>query len=247
MSFPNIPNISPNIPSSTANLISNREQVRRLLLASIALEELSSAHLLNAEAEKLQTVLGTTNPGRLVGVTANSLTQLLSVNRSVERTLRDLIKHQMLLQFKLEDVLNIPSIRCITEIRDPDGTLRFTVEFVGVSDQTWTYIVTNFPAPGAQDISHWDLSIPCITRANIIAVEPGPFDTSDNFSCPSSDPSCNFNGNNIGIKFDSSVPVGQSITFSFTLNVDIPLGTTCFLIKFGNNTRCGLICGPQCS
>lgn len=99
MSFPNVPNISPVISL-------NREAVRNLLLTSIALEELSSAHLLNAEAEKLQIVLGTTNPGGLVGVTATSVTQLLSVNRSVERTLRDLIKHQMLLQFKLEDVID---------------------------------------------------------------------------------------------------------------------------------------------
>jgi hypothetical protein len=55
MSFPNVPTISP------VNSL-NREAVRNLLLVSIALEELSSAHLLNAEAEKLQIVLGTTNP-----------------------------------------------------------------------------------------------------------------------------------------------------------------------------------------
>lgn len=52
LSFPNIPNIKPDIDL-------DEEDVLSLLLASIALEELSLAHIMNAEAEKLQAVLGT--------------------------------------------------------------------------------------------------------------------------------------------------------------------------------------------
>ena len=52
MSQPNLPNISPEINLS-------RTQVIDLLLASIAMEELSLAHILNAEGEKLQFALGT--------------------------------------------------------------------------------------------------------------------------------------------------------------------------------------------
>ena len=99
MSFPNIPNISPIIDLE-------REDVINLLLASIALEELGLAHIINAEAEKLQFVLGTLGPDTLEETP--TLEDLLEINRAVERTLRTVIKNQMLLQFKLEDVLDIP-------------------------------------------------------------------------------------------------------------------------------------------
>jgi hypothetical protein len=97
MSYPNIPDINP-----IEGL--DREQVALLLLASIALEELSLAHIMNAEAEKLQYALGTLLPNQMSIVT--DLDDLLDINRSVERTLRTVIKKEMLLQFKLEDVLD---------------------------------------------------------------------------------------------------------------------------------------------
>ncbi|TCP60184.1 hypothetical protein [Baia soyae] len=52
MSQDNIPNITPNITIT-------RDDSINLLLASIALEELSLSHILYAEGEKLQYVLGT--------------------------------------------------------------------------------------------------------------------------------------------------------------------------------------------
>lgn len=93
MSFPNIPDVTPEITIS-------REQVINLLLASIAFEELGLAHLINAEAEKIQFALGVSPPP--------SIQTISEVNRSVERVLRQVIKKEMLLQFKLEDVLQIP-------------------------------------------------------------------------------------------------------------------------------------------
>lgn len=96
MSFPNIPTVSP-----TINI--NRTDVINLLLASIAFEELGLAHVINAEAEKLQAVLGTA----AVNITATSISQLLSINASVNRTLQTALKTQMLLQFKLEDVTDL--------------------------------------------------------------------------------------------------------------------------------------------
>ena len=46
MSYPNLPNITPTITIK-------REDVINLLLASIAMEELSLAHIINSEGEKI--------------------------------------------------------------------------------------------------------------------------------------------------------------------------------------------------
>ncbi|MEI4828198.1 hypothetical protein WAX78_01795 [Bacillus sp. FJAT-53711] len=101
MSFPNIPNITPTISISTAQTIP-------LLLASIAFEELALAHIVNAEAEKLQLVLGTLTPTRTIFSPAVvSLSNLLTIDASVQSTLRDVIKKEMLLEFKFENVLEL--------------------------------------------------------------------------------------------------------------------------------------------
>lgn len=91
MSMPNIPDIRPDIELT-------REQVAHLLLASIAMEELGLAHLLNAEGEKLQKVIHEPHV---------SHEQLLCLNDSVERMLRTIIRKELLLQMKLEVVLRM--------------------------------------------------------------------------------------------------------------------------------------------
>ncbi|MFJ5718291.1 hypothetical protein [Neobacillus sp. NPDC093127] len=101
MSNPNIGNITPLISITTAQTVP-------LLLASVALEELALAHLVNAEAEKLQLVLGTLTPTRTtLSPAVVSLTNLLAIDASVQRTLRDVIKKEMLLEFKFENVLDL--------------------------------------------------------------------------------------------------------------------------------------------
>ncbi|WP_281888748.1 hypothetical protein [Paenibacillus sp. YYML68] len=101
MSQANIPNITPSISITIGQTVP-------LLLTSIALEELALAHIMNAEAEKLQFVLGTLTP------TSSTLTppdvtisNLLLVSSSVRRTLQDVIKKEMLLQFKFENILDL--------------------------------------------------------------------------------------------------------------------------------------------
>ena len=100
MGFPNIPNITPSIDI-------DREDVINLLLASIAFEELGLAHLINAEAEKIQAVLGTL-PAPGDNITGTTFNDLIRINTSVRKTLQEIIKKEMLLQFKLENVLEIP-------------------------------------------------------------------------------------------------------------------------------------------
>ncbi|MEI4801459.1 carboxypeptidase-like regulatory domain-containing protein [Bacillus sp. FJAT-51639] len=101
MSFPIIPNITPTISITTPQTIP-------LLFASIALEELALAHIINAEAEKLQFVLGTLPPGRTtLSPPVVTISNLLAVDSSVQRTLRDVIKKEMLLEFKFENILDL--------------------------------------------------------------------------------------------------------------------------------------------
>lgn len=97
MSMPKIPDLNPNIKVS-------REEAINLLIVSIALEEISLSHILNAEGEKIQYVLGTLEgkePEEIL------ICDVLAVNKSVEKTLRNVIKTEMLLQFKLEDAIEL--------------------------------------------------------------------------------------------------------------------------------------------
>ncbi|MFI8705840.1 carboxypeptidase-like regulatory domain-containing protein [Bacillus sp. NPDC077411] len=100
MSFPIIPNITPTISITTPQTIP-------LLFASIALEELALAHIINAEAEKLQFVLGTLPTTTALSPPVVTISNLLAVDSSVQRTLRDVIKKEMLLEFKFENILDL--------------------------------------------------------------------------------------------------------------------------------------------
>ena len=105
----------PSIPSEINITV---DQSIALLLASIGMEELSLAHLINAEAEKLQLILGTLANGQ-PPPPITSLEDLLAVNNSIRSTLREVIKNQMMLQFKLEDVLRL------IEMEEEDGPVVF--------------------------------------------------------------------------------------------------------------------------
>ncbi|MGG1399772.1 hypothetical protein ABE288_18435 [Bacillus salipaludis] len=103
MSQANIPNIGPISSLKT-------EETATLLLASTALEELALAHVINAEAEKLQFALGTLKPTKTKLSPAKvSAANLFTINSSAERILQDVIKKEILLQFKLENILELMS------------------------------------------------------------------------------------------------------------------------------------------
>jgi len=129
MSFPNIPDIN-------ASISINRNDVVNLLLALIAFEELGLAHVINAEAEKIQFVLGTL-PGQSPSEPP-TIDNLMRVDRSVDQILRTVIKNQMLLQFKLEDLLEIPEV---TVHRDT-ATVTATFEGVTLTDSDSAYYYT---------------------------------------------------------------------------------------------------------
>ena len=94
MSFPTIPDINPKINVT-------KEDAIALLLTSIALEEISLSELIDAETKKVKFIVGE------CGSKKASIQDLKDINRSVNQTIKDVIKLQMLLQFKLENVLEI--------------------------------------------------------------------------------------------------------------------------------------------
>jgi hypothetical protein len=100
MSQANLPNITPTITLSRDDAIS-------LLISSIAMEELGLSHIINAEGEKLQYILGT-----LPGVSAPDVTisDILNVNESVLATMRESVKKEWLLSSKLDSILNAPTL-----------------------------------------------------------------------------------------------------------------------------------------
>lgn len=91
MSLPTIPNITPNINLKRCDTIN-------LLFNSIALNEIGLSHILNAEGEKLQLFFNTK---------PHELCEFLKINNSVNKVLRTVVSSQILLQFKLEEAMEL--------------------------------------------------------------------------------------------------------------------------------------------
>lgn len=89
----------PSFPPNGANI--TRKEALTMIIASIAMEELALSHILNAEGEKLQYILGTM-PGAKPCV---SHQDVLAVNKSVTALVEVITQNQMLLKNKLALVL----------------------------------------------------------------------------------------------------------------------------------------------
>ncbi len=95
MSMPTVPDVDPKITISTLDALN-------IVIASVGLEEIALSHILNAEGEKIQSVLGTLEGQCPKNPSVEDLTQ---INDSVNETLRNIIKKEMLLEFKLEEAV----------------------------------------------------------------------------------------------------------------------------------------------
>ncbi len=139
----------PNTPPEGINPITDldSEQVALLLLVSIAFEELGLAHLINAEAEKLQGALGTLvdENGEPVNpfIRASSLADLLAVNREVERTLRTIVNKEMLLQFKFENILEFLAVAGISTTTSTSTTTTTTLKSTTTTSTSTTSTSTS--------------------------------------------------------------------------------------------------------
>jgi hypothetical protein len=166
MSVPNIPNVTAMISITTGQAID-------LLLSSIAFEELGLAHILNAEGEKIQSVLGT-----LPGLTATvpSISNLEAIDTSVSNTLHNVIKKEMLLEFKLEDLIQLiplttPSPTCPCTITLTVSELGVTIQTVdGNLEVTFDSTTVNL-GPVAQSITACSPAVPSVTIENSLVID----------------------------------------------------------------------------
>ncbi|MGL5674956.1 MAG: hypothetical protein ACRDDX_00925 [Cellulosilyticaceae bacterium] len=96
MSMPEIPNIEPEISIT-------RDDAMNLLLASTGIQELSLAHLMNAEAEKMDFALGLldTSPGPM------SIEAILEASKSTRRMMRTITRSQMLIGMNVEELIEL--------------------------------------------------------------------------------------------------------------------------------------------
>ena len=105
----------PSFPQNGADL--TREEALTMIIASIAMEELALSHIINAEGEKLQYILGT-----LPGTKPCACPQdVLAVNKNVASLLDVVAQNQMLLKSKLEKVLEACPPPCPTPCPPPHG------------------------------------------------------------------------------------------------------------------------------
>ena len=106
MSLPTFPKIDPPL---------SREGSLNEIISSIAAEELSLSHILNAEGERLQYILGT-----LPGLEeAADFDEVMKVNRSVQDTLSDVMEQQAMLTAKLSAAMKAP---ILPDPAGPTGT-----------------------------------------------------------------------------------------------------------------------------
>lgn len=92
----------PDFPDNCLNI--SRQQSFNMIIASIAMEELALSHIMNAEGEKLQYVLGTL-PG--TSPLCSSTSEVLEVNKSITKLLDSVAQNQLMLKSKLERILDI--------------------------------------------------------------------------------------------------------------------------------------------
>lgn len=118
-----------NIPDVTPRITLKREEVIHLLLTSIAMEEISISHIMNAEGDKIQQLLERDDI---------SLDDMLRLNRSMERMVRNMISKQILLQFKLDHILEMegksPVVDEEVEVDEMHGKSHVVDEGVAVDE-----------------------------------------------------------------------------------------------------------------
>lgn len=106
----------PSFPPCGADM--TKDEALTMIIASIAMEELALSHIVNAEGEKLQYILGTLPGSRKP---CASTQEILAVNQSAAALLDTVMQSQMLLKGKLEKALEAGGHRPAPEPSCPPG------------------------------------------------------------------------------------------------------------------------------
>lgn len=104
MSQANIPNVTPNITVT-------KEESIRLLLSSVAMNELAFSHLLNAEAEKLQAFVAYTRESECI-----QINDFLEMNKSITHFIEDIAMGQWLSLKKLDRSISLLSKESLDDL-----------------------------------------------------------------------------------------------------------------------------------
>jgi len=118
MSLPKFPDINPDC---------NIDNAICQILTSIAMEEIGLSHIINAEGEKLQYILGTLHGTKPPNPTIG---EILKVNESVKDTLQQVAFNQMLLNAKMSGALKA-YLQNEKDNGDTPGPFRIRVKFTG--------------------------------------------------------------------------------------------------------------------
>ena len=134
MSMPSFPNVDPPI---------QREDAVNQILSSIAMEELGLSHILNAEGEKLQYILGTI-PG-LSGPPA-TVSEVLAANESVRGLLETAVQNQLFLKAKMQGALTASPMQGPAGPTGPTGPAGEITPAAAVANATQSTLLTQFNA-----------------------------------------------------------------------------------------------------
>lgn len=122
-----------------------RQKVLHLLLRSIAMEEIGLSRILHAEGDKIQEVIAA----------RPSIDDLLRLNYSLDRTLRNTIKSQMLLHYKLEDMLELMRMGSFHPHEDwPDEDKLLDEDYLQERDE----LLKEDDLPGEDDLTEGTVS-----------------------------------------------------------------------------------------
>jgi len=155
----------------------DRNDVKNLLLSSIGFEELGLAHLINAEAEKIQYVLGTIEGQRRLDPPP-TIEEILAVNCSVNQSLGTMIKKEMILQFKLEETEEIiirPAIDVSKLVSVDNGQTWVDADtppgptLIGPTIPRFEFIVTNTGNVTLTEVTLFDTELGVITSGGILS------------------------------------------------------------------------------
>lgn len=108
----------PSFPPCGADM--TKDEALTMIIASIAMEELALSHIVNAEGEKIQYILGTLPGSRRP---CASTQEILAVNQSAAALLDTVMQSQMLLKGKLEKALEAGGRKPAPEPPCPPGCL----------------------------------------------------------------------------------------------------------------------------